>query len=161
MKGLHKNSLQNVENPHQWMIDDAKMEVIQQIRAEVESQRDVYNHPNRVIHGVADAFRQDGRAAMCNDILAILDAIQDKPVNNDFGDEVEKMRQRFPEVGFAKMSRIAHHFIEWQKQQDLEDKDTIEAKVCERDMYDSRYLDLDCDYPDSFKFGDKVIIIKK
>lgn len=36
MKGLHKNSIQDVGNPHQWMIDDARMELIQQIKAEVE-----------------------------------------------------------------------------------------------------------------------------
>lgn len=35
-KGLHKNSLRKVDNPHQWMIDDARMELIQQIKAEVE-----------------------------------------------------------------------------------------------------------------------------
>ena len=34
-KGLHKNSLRKVDNPHQWMIDDARMELIQQIKAEV------------------------------------------------------------------------------------------------------------------------------
>ena len=35
-KGLHKDSLRKVDNPHQWMIDDARMELIQQIKAEVE-----------------------------------------------------------------------------------------------------------------------------
>jgi len=37
-KGLHKNSLRKGDNPHQWMIDDARMELIQQIKAEVERQ---------------------------------------------------------------------------------------------------------------------------
>ena len=37
--------------------------------------------------------------------------------DTEFGEEVEKVRQRYPEVGFAKVSRIAHHFVEWQKKQ--------------------------------------------
>ena len=37
-KGLHKDSLRKVDNPHQWMIDDARMELIQQIKAEVDRQ---------------------------------------------------------------------------------------------------------------------------
>ena len=37
-KGLHKNSLRKVDNPHQWMIDDARMKLIQQIKAEVNRQ---------------------------------------------------------------------------------------------------------------------------
>ena len=36
MKGLHKDYLRKGDNPHQWMIDDARMELIQQIKAEVE-----------------------------------------------------------------------------------------------------------------------------
>ena len=43
--------------------------------------------------------------------------LKGQPVCDDFGEEVEKVRQRFPEVGFAKISRIAHHFVEWQKKQ--------------------------------------------
>ena len=43
---------------------------------EVEFAKSVYDNPKRVVHGVADAFRQDGRAAMCDDILKILDSLQ-------------------------------------------------------------------------------------
>ena len=46
------------------------------LRKEIEFAKSVYNNPNRVIHGVADAFRQDGRAAMCDDILKKIDSLQ-------------------------------------------------------------------------------------
>jgi len=42
MKGLHKNSLRKGDNPHQWMIDDARQKVIRQIRAEVERLENYY-----------------------------------------------------------------------------------------------------------------------
>ena len=41
-KGLHKGSIQKVDNPHQWMIDDARQKVIQQIRTEVERLENYY-----------------------------------------------------------------------------------------------------------------------
>lgn len=44
--------------------------------AEIEFAKSVYDNPKRVIHGVADAFRQDGRAAMCDDILKKIASIQ-------------------------------------------------------------------------------------
>ena len=44
--------------------------------AELKFAKSVYSNPNRVIHGIADAFRQDGRAAMCDDILKKIDSLQ-------------------------------------------------------------------------------------
>ena len=46
------------------------------LRKEIEFAKTVYEHPNRVVHGVADAFMQDGRAAMCADILKKIDSLQ-------------------------------------------------------------------------------------
>lgn len=39
-KGLHKDSLQKIDNPHQWMIDDAEQRLILRIKAEIERQRE-------------------------------------------------------------------------------------------------------------------------
>lgn len=50
------------------------------IRAEIEFAKSVYSNPKRVVHGVADAFRQDGRVAMCDDILKKLDTLPEQPV---------------------------------------------------------------------------------
>ena len=33
--------------------------------------------------------------------------------SKDFGEEVERVSKRYPEVSFAKLSRIAKHFAEW------------------------------------------------
>lgn len=46
------------------------------LRKEIEFAKSVYDNPKRVVAGVADAFRQDGRAAMCDDILKKIDSLQ-------------------------------------------------------------------------------------
>ena len=46
------------------------------LRKEIEFAKSVYSNPERVVHGVADAYRQDGRAAMCEDILKKLGSLQ-------------------------------------------------------------------------------------
>ena len=38
------------------------------LRAEIKFAKSVYDNPKRVVYGVADACRQDGRAAMCDDV---------------------------------------------------------------------------------------------
>ena len=44
--------------------------------AEIKFAKSVYSNPQRVVHGVADGFRQDGRAAMCDDFLKKIDSLQ-------------------------------------------------------------------------------------
>lgn len=44
--------------------------------AEIKFAKSVYDNPKRVIFGVADGFRQDGRAAMCDDILKKIASLQ-------------------------------------------------------------------------------------
>lgn len=46
------------------------------LRAEIKFAKSVYDDPKRVVYGVADAYRQDGRAAMCDDILKRIDSLQ-------------------------------------------------------------------------------------
>ncbi len=46
------------------------------LRAEIKFAKSVYDNPKRVVNGVADAYRQDGRAAMCDDILKRIDSLQ-------------------------------------------------------------------------------------
>lgn len=65
------------------------------LREEIVFMRDVYNNPKRVVQGVADAFRQDGRAAMCDDILAVMDAMekdQQEQQEVDLEEEIEEYR---------------------------------------------------------------------
>lgn len=39
---------------------------------------------------------------------------------DDLAKEIDAVSKRYPEVSFAKLSRIAKHFAEWQKEQDIE-----------------------------------------
>lgn len=48
----------------------------ERLRAEIKFAKSVYDDHKRVVHGVADAYRQDGRAAMCDDILKKIDSLQ-------------------------------------------------------------------------------------
>lgn len=41
--------------------------------------------------------------------------------HDDLAAEIDAVSKRYPEVSFAKLSRIAKHFAEWQKQQDFKD----------------------------------------
>ena len=44
----------------------------ERLRAEIKFAKSVYDNPKRVVYGVADACRQDGRAAMCDDIQLMI-----------------------------------------------------------------------------------------
>lgn len=46
------------------------------LRAEIKFAKSVYDNHKRVVYGVADAYRQDGRSAMCDDILKRIDFLQ-------------------------------------------------------------------------------------
>lgn len=85
-KGLHKNSLRKVDNPHQWMIDDARMELIQQIKAKIEQlKKDVDNTPlaTEQIAGYLFALV---------DVQKLLSTLQEQPVN----EEIEKKKMSCP-----------------------------------------------------------------
>lgn len=60
------------------------------LRKEIEFAKSVYDNPKRVVHGVADAFRQDGRAAMCDDILKKIDSLQQEQQDVDLEKEIEE-----------------------------------------------------------------------
>lgn len=73
-KGLHKNSLRNGDNPHQWMVDDARMELIQQIKAEVERRKTI--QLKRIQDGdMVDAAPYDKNEAY-NEILSFLSDLE-------------------------------------------------------------------------------------
>ena len=64
--------------------------------AEIEFAKSVYDNPKRVIHGVADAFRQDGRAAMCDDILKKIASLQQEQPEVDLAEEITKFFSENP-----------------------------------------------------------------
>lgn len=82
-KGLHKNSLRKVDNPHQWMIDDARMELIQQIKAEIERQveylktKEIKSWDDSE-YGDEDSMWYQGGWKALHRLLSFLDTLQEK-----------------------------------------------------------------------------------
>lgn len=75
-KGLHKNSIQKVDNPHQWMIDDARMALIQQIKAEVERLKKNVDNSPLATEQIA------GYLLALADMQKALSTLQEQPVEN-------------------------------------------------------------------------------
>lgn len=84
----------------------------EKLRAEIKFAKSVYDNPKRVVLGIADAYRQDGRAAMCDDILKRIESLQQEQPGVDLAREIEAASKRYPEVSYAKLSRIAKRFYE-------------------------------------------------
>ena len=91
------------------------------LKAEIEFAKSVYDNPKRVVHGVADAFMQDGRAAMCDDILKKIDSLQQEQPKVDLEKEYTKYVVEDPV--YSKLvndivgKAIACHFYELGKQE--------------------------------------------
>lgn len=66
------------------------------LRKEIEFAWSVYNNPHRVVHGISDAFRQDGRAAMCEDILKKIDSLQQEQQEVDLEEEMDRFFEEMP-----------------------------------------------------------------
>ena len=88
--------------------------------AEIKFAKSVYDNPKRVIHGVADAFRQDGRAAMCDDILKKIASLQQEQPEVDlekFTDKIKTFQERYkhPEIVSIKgaMAFMARMFYQY------------------------------------------------
>ncbi len=60
---------------------------------------------------------------LCN-LDAYIDSLQEEPVSEDLGEYINELSKLFPEVSFAKLSRIAVRVAKWQKQQMID-------KACE------------------------------
>lgn len=87
----------------------------------------------------------------------------EEPVSKDLENEIAFLSERYPEVSFAKLSRIAVYIANWQKQQMMKDANTY---IVERhyDKYVGKYLTPDVTLNEQvYKVGDlvKIIIIKE
>lgn len=98
------------------------------LRKEIEFAKSVYDNPKRVVHGVADAFMQDGRAAMCEDILKKIDSLQQEQPEVDLEKEIETYFKGWymdetdqgyilhtpdDHAGLMSVKQIARHFAKW------------------------------------------------
>jgi len=102
-KGLHKNSLRKGDNPHQWMIDDlaARLEVIQQIRAEVELlQHSEIPHTDEWWDG-ADYVRRQIKAKLSEiekSEKPINPTLQEQPVRPSVEDAMKELDEKIAKV---------------------------------------------------------------
>jgi len=98
----------------------------EELKQKINSLKNVYNNPNRVIHGVADAFRQDGRVAMCNDIMNEIESLQYEQPDADLEAEIERMiydplydldgvaiKYATKYITVEDVADLARHFAEW------------------------------------------------
>ena len=85
------------------------------LRKDIEFAKSVYDNPKRVVYGVADAFRQDGRVAMCDDILKKIDSLQQEQSKVDLEEEIQNFfddRQLWDIQSQPSMEEVARHFYE-------------------------------------------------
>lgn len=66
------------------------------------------------IHRLVDVRGYDRE--MANDLFAFMDSFPNEPVSEDLGDYIYELSKQFPEVSFAKLSRIAVRVAKWQKE---------------------------------------------
>jgi len=69
-----------------------------------------------------------------DDILRYIDSLQEEPVSEDLGDYINELSKQFPEVSFAKLSRIAVRVAKWQKEKHERQFSFINLKDC-KDAY--------------------------
>lgn len=75
-------------------------------------------------------------------------------ITNDFGEYLYELSKQFPEVSFAKLSRIGVRVAKWQKEQMM--KDSIDGEV---GYWNLRGLSVNVELPRSVEEGDKVKVI--
>jgi len=50
-------------------------------------------------------------------LLSFINSLPEEPVSEDLGEYINELSKQFPEVSFAKLSRIAVRVAKWQKEQ--------------------------------------------
>lgn len=94
----------------------------------------------------------DNRWMDASELEALLTEFAEKlkePASEDLSDLIDKLSKRYPEVSFAKLSRIAVSAAKWQREQMM--KDAIDTRI------DKRLADM-IGYTGSERV--KVIIVK-
>jgi hypothetical protein len=75
-----------------------------------------------------EEFTEEDRKILCEDCEEECEyAKKEEPVSEDLGEYINELSKQFPEVSFAKLSRIAVRVAKWQKEQMM--KDATEAIV--------------------------------
>lgn len=64
---------------------------------------------------------------ICRTLEMYIDSLQEEPVSEDLGEYLNELSKQFPEVSFAKLSRIGVRVAKWQKEQMMKDAIEIEG----------------------------------
>jgi hypothetical protein len=113
-----------------------------------------------------DNYTEEDRKVLCDGCKEECEYAQNgEPVSEDLGEYINELSKQFPEVSFAKLSRIAVRVAKWQKEQMMTKAVNVEVKadaggypyIPQMELYD-----YDKDIPLAKK-GDryKVILIKE
>ena len=87
-------------------------------------------------------------------VLTFIDSLQEETASEELEAEINYLSKRYPEVSFAKLSRIAVHVANWQKEQLM--KNAIELPL----YLDGDFLTVDYDFTESgYKVDEKVKMI--
>lgn len=133
----------------------------EKIREEIERLK------SNLIHGACSsqiAMETRCKEEAYNEVLAILDTMQEELVSEDLGEYINELSKQFPEVSFAKLSRIAVRVAKWQKEQIM--AKAVDGYVIKDIEEGNGDFLLSADYlPKSMGLKDqqrvKVIVIKK
>ena len=77
----------------------------------------------------------DAQIKVTDYILSFIDFLQEEPVSEDLGEYINELSKQFPEVSFAKLSRIAVSVSRWQQNQDVKNKQPKVTNRTELDEY--------------------------
>ena len=86
----------------------------EKIREEVERLQ------NELIQEKKKGFGSDADDACIlelQNVLTYIDSLKEEPVSEDLGEYINELSKQFPDVSFAKLSRIAVRVAKWQKEQ--------------------------------------------
>ena len=64
-----------------------------------------------------DSYTDEDRKILCEDCKEKCEFNKKEPINEELGEYINELSKQFPEVSFAKLSRIAVRAAKWQKEQ--------------------------------------------
>jgi len=104
---------------------------VQKIRKEVERLQ------NELIQEKEKGYGSDVDDACIlelQNVLTYIDSLQEEPVSEDLGEYLDELSKQFPEVSFAKLSRIGVRVAKWQKEHLLKPADGGDLPEIDREV---------------------------
>ena len=96
------------------------------------------------------AFTEAHKGENADTILAQMRG--EEPVSEDLGEYIDKLSKQFPEVSFAKLSRVAVRVAKWQKQKDDREIKMVRELLADFDKHCDEYHEA------GFKHGQEALL---